>query len=88
MGVIGQRDLGLHGRGMLLVIVSIVFTITSILLVIMRASSRLIIGRHLGKDDYTIMVSLVGFSELVTMWRSEGCFRPVACISTSNSKIV
>ncbi|MCJ1305691.1 hypothetical protein MMC08_008507 [Hypocenomyce scalaris] len=59
MGVIGQRDLGLHGRGMLLVIVSIVFTITSILLVIMRASSRLIIGRHLGKDDYTIMVSLV-----------------------------
>ena len=67
MDVIGQRDLGLHGRGMPLVIVSIVFTITSILLVIMRAGSRLIIGRHLGKDDYTIMASLVGFSELVTM---------------------
>ncbi|KAA6408501.1 MAG: integral membrane [Lasallia pustulata] len=55
---IGERDIGLHGRGMVLVVVSIAFDIIGLCLVITRAASRLMIGRSLGKDDYTIIVSM------------------------------
>lgn len=60
--VIGERDIGLHGRGTVLVVVSIAFNIISLCLVVTRAASRLVIGRRLGKDDYTIIVSMVGSS--------------------------
>lgn len=67
--VIGPRDIGLHGRGMLLVVISIVFNIISLCLVITRAASRLMVGRSLGKDDYTIIVSMVSFSTIVAVRR-------------------
>ena len=72
--VIGERDIGLHGRGMVLVVVSIAFNIIGLCLVITRAASRLTIGRSLGKDDYTIIVSMVGFSMIVTVGRSSSSF--------------
>ena len=53
------RDLGLGGRGSLLVVVSIVFNLVAVLMVVMRMISRTLCLKERGWDDYTILFSVV-----------------------------
>lgn len=59
MAVVEGRDVGIKGRGIELVIVSIVFTAVAVALVATRLSTRFQTGRKLGKDDYAIVASVV-----------------------------
>ncbi len=53
----------LHGRGLNLFIIAIVFSWVAAFLVVARLLSRYRIGRNVGKDDYVISVSMVRASE-------------------------
>lgn len=61
MGVVTARELGLHGRGMELVNISIVFTSIAFALVLARVSTRLKMSSKLGWDDCCICASMVGY---------------------------
>ena len=53
------RDNQLHGRGVNLAVISIVFTFVAFCLVVSRLASRLTSGRKLHEDDYAIIASMV-----------------------------
>lgn len=59
MPVIYTRDNQLHGRGVNLAVISIVFTFVAVCLVVSRLASRLTTGRKLHEDDYAIVASVV-----------------------------
>ena len=59
MAVIHVRDNQLHGRGVNLAVISIVFTFVAVCLVASRLASRLTTGRKLHEDDYAIIASVV-----------------------------
>ena len=59
MAVIYARENQLHGRGVNLAVISIVFTFVAVCLVISRLASRLTTGRKLHEDDYAIVASAV-----------------------------
>lgn len=59
MAAIYARDNQLHGRGVNLAVISIVFTFVAICLVCSRLASRLTTGRKLHEDDYAIIASVV-----------------------------
>ena len=59
MPVIYARDNQLHGRGVNLAVISIVFTFVAVCLVASRLASRLTTGRKLHEDDYAIIASVV-----------------------------
>ena len=62
MAVIYPRDNQLHGRGVNLAVISIVFTFVAFCLVISRLASRLTTGRKLHEDDYAIVASMVSLA--------------------------
>ena len=62
MPVIYARDNQLHGRGVNLAVISIVFTFVAVCLVVSRLASRLTTGRKLHEDDYAIIASVVSFA--------------------------
>ena len=64
MAVIYARDNQLHGRGVNLAVISIVFTFVAVCLVISRLASRLTTGRKLHEDDYAIIASMVSLAHL------------------------
>lgn len=71
MNTLYMRDMSLHDRGAVLVIMSIVFTVVALALVAMRFVSRLLSKRQLGLDDYAILLSLVRFTtsaRIVNNW--------------------
>ena len=71
MTTLHTRDMSLHDRGAVLVIISIVFNVVALALVAMRFVSRWISKRQLGLDDYAILLSLVRFvesSRIVNHW--------------------
>lgn len=59
MAVIYARDNQLHGGGVNLAVISIVFTFVAVCLVASRLASRLTTGRKLHEDDYAIVASMV-----------------------------
>lgn len=59
MAVIYARDNQLHGRGVNLAVISIVFTFVAVCLVASRLASRITTGRKLHEDDYAIIASVV-----------------------------
>ena len=59
MAVLEARDVGFHGRGTNLVIISIIFLSVAFCLVGARVTSRVTTGRKLGLDDYAIIASVV-----------------------------
>ncbi|KAL9134164.1 MAG: hypothetical protein Q9175_004658 [Cornicularia normoerica] len=58
MVAIYARDNQLHGRGVNLAVISIVFTFVAVCLVASRLASRLTTGRTLHEDDYAIIASV------------------------------
>lgn len=71
MAAIYARDNQLHGRGVNLAVISIVFTFVAICLVCSRLASRLTTGRKLHEDDYAIIASVVSTSfdlGLMCLW--------------------
>ena len=62
MLVIYARDNQLHGRGVNLAVISVVFTFVAVCLVASRLASRLTTGRKLHEDDYAIIVSVVSLA--------------------------
>lgn len=62
MAVIYARDNQLHGRGVNLAIISIIFTFVAVCLVASRLASRLTSGRKLHEDDYAIIASVVSLA--------------------------
>lgn len=60
MAVIIGRDLGVHGRGIELMIVTLVFSAVAAGLVMARVISRAKSGRKLHADDHVIVASVVG----------------------------
>lgn len=56
------RDLNVHNRGAVLVIISIIFNSLALALVAMRLATRMAVKCQLGPDDYAILLSLVGFT--------------------------
>ena len=64
MAVIEARDVGFHGRGTNLVIISIIFLTVAFFLVGARVTSRVTTGRKIGLDDYAIMASVVSSHSL------------------------
>lgn len=64
MAVVRARDMNVHSRGAVLVVISIVFNIVALALVAMRLGTRLLSKRKLGLDDYAILLSLVCFVDL------------------------
>lgn len=65
MGVIRASPSQMHGRGINLVIISILFVFTATCLVVSRIISRHVTGRGLGHDDFAITLAWV--SELDTI---------------------
>ena len=59
MPALYPRDNQLHGRGVNLAVISIVFTFIAVCLVASRLASRLTTGRKLHEDDYAIIASVV-----------------------------
>ena len=59
MAVLEARDVGFHGRGTNLVIISITFLSVALCLVGARVTSRVTTGRKIGLDDYAIITSVV-----------------------------
>ena len=59
MAVLEARDVGFHGRGTNLVIISIIFLAVAFCLVAARVASRVTTGRKLGLDDFAIIASVV-----------------------------
>lgn len=59
MAILEARDVGFHGRGTNLVIISITFLSVAFCLVGARVTSRVTTGRKLGPDDYAIIASVV-----------------------------
>ena len=59
MAVLEARDVGFHGRGTNLVVISIIFLSIALCLVGARVTSRVTTGRKLGLDDYAIIASVV-----------------------------
>ncbi|KAF6222086.1 hypothetical protein HO133_001172 [Letharia lupina] len=77
MAAIYARDNQLHGRGVNLAVISIVFTFVAICLVCSRLASRLTTGRKLHEDDYAIIASVVfsiglGISNVVSVAHGAG----------------
>lgn len=66
-----QRSNEFNGRGVNLVVISIVFTTVAVGLVGTRVASRLTTGRKLGSDDYAIILSMVGL--LLTRHKAQAC---------------
>ena len=64
MAVLEARNVGFHGRGINLAIISIVFLSVAFILVAARVTSRVTTGRKLGRDDYAIMASVVRLHSL------------------------
>ena len=62
MAVIYARENQLHGRGVNLAVISIVFTFVAVCLVGSRLASRLTAGRKLHEDDYAIIASVVSLA--------------------------
>lgn len=58
------RDMSLHTRGAVLVVISIVFSGIAFALVLLRLGARLGSKRKLGMDDYAILLSLVRFADI------------------------
>ena len=57
---VGQaRDVGFHGRGVKLVIFSIVFTVVAMAFVAARVFKRVHTGRKLYHEDFVIVASVV-----------------------------
>ena len=59
MGLVQARDVGIHGRGTNLVVISIIFTLVAAGFVFGRFFSRMTSGRILHYDDWVILTSLV-----------------------------
>lgn len=59
MAAIVGRNVGIQGRGVELVIVSLVFVSVALCLVLGRLWSRMAAKRSFGLDDYAITLSLV-----------------------------
>ncbi|MCJ1464379.1 hypothetical protein MMC07_002992 [Pseudocyphellaria aurata] len=59
MGLIQTRDMSVHNRGAVLVVVSIVFNSVAFALVALRLGTRIVGKRTLGMDDYAIFLSLI-----------------------------
>lgn len=59
MIIIATREVGVEGRGVNLVIISLVFAVASFAMVASRVCSRLRAKYALGLDDYAIILSLV-----------------------------
>ena len=58
--IFGRNDTNeLHGRGINLFIISIVFPSAAMGLVMNRIFSRIAVKKQLGRDDYTIAFSMV-----------------------------
>ena len=72
MAVLEARDVGFHGRGTNLVIISIVFLAVAFCLVGARVVSRVTTGRKLGLDDFAIIASVVRSHTLVGV--IDSCF--------------
>ena len=64
MAVIRARDMSLHNRGAVLVVISIVFNSVASGLVAIRLGTKLASRRKLGLDDYAILLSLVRFVDI------------------------
>lgn len=75
MAPIDMRDVGMHGRGMALVYITISFSILALFLVSMRLVTRLSAKCTLGMDDYAIALSMVCISR---------CWRP--CVLRSRDR--
>ena len=65
MTILEPRQIGVHGRGVNLVIVSIIFVTIAFCLVGARVGSRLSTGRKLGPDDYAIIASVVSKHQFI-----------------------
>ena len=65
MHVLEVRDVGFHGRGTNLVIISITWLSVAFCLVGARVASRVTTGRKLGPDDYAIIASVVKSNPLL-----------------------
>lgn len=61
MAWINQRAVGLQGPGVGLAVVGLVFAVISSATVTGRILSRVTTKRILGKDDYIMVASLVGY---------------------------
>ena len=72
MAVLEARDVGFHGRGTNLVIISIMFLSAALCLVGARVTSRVTTGRKLGLDDYAIIASVVRSHSLREV--TDNCF--------------
>ena len=59
LAMLWTRSGELHGRGVNLVVVSIIFTVAAICLVAARLAARYSTGRKFGWDDYAIVLSSV-----------------------------
>ena len=64
MPVIRARDMSLHNRGAVLVVISIIFNSVALGLVAMRLGTKLASRRKPGLDDYAILLSLVRFIDI------------------------
>lgn len=73
MIIIHPRDNQLHGRGVNLAVISIVFTFVAVCLVASRLASRLTTGRKLHEDDYAIIASVVSLAPQHELQISSRC---------------
>lgn len=64
MDVFLARDVSVHKRGAVLVVISIAVNAVAFGLVALRLGARLASKRKLGMDDYAILLSLVCFADI------------------------